>query len=348
MDKYIDLLKRLVAIPSTSCDEASAADCLEAFLRSEGHEVHRVVNNLWVETETPSERPCILLNAHIDTVRPAAGWTRDPFAATVEGDVIYGLGTNDDGGSLVALLAAYDRLASGGNLPYRLVYSATACEENCAPEGIETALPHFGRIDLGIIGEPTGMAVAVAERGLMVLDCTAHGVTGHAAREEGVNAIYEALKDIGWFRNYSFPRVSEHLGPVKMSVTMIQAGTQHNVVPAECRFTVDVRPNGEYSNQEILDIIRGSVSCDVVPRSTKHNSSSIAMTHPAVRRALEMGLETFGSPTTSNQTRCTAFPSFKIGPGDSARSHRADEYIRRSEIASATDIYVKLLEGLTL
>lgn len=347
-NKYIELLKRLVATPSLSGEEKAAADILEEFMNAEGLHVHRKANNLWVESEPESDRPCILLNAHIDTVKPAAGWSREPFAPTLENDCLYGLGTNDDGGSLIALLATYQKLTAGGKLPYRLVYSATAGEENCAPDGIEIALPEFGRVDFGIIGEPTGMQVAVAERGLMVLDCTAHGITGHAAREEGVNAIYEALKDIEWFRNYRFPKVSPHLGPVKMSVTIIQAGTQHNVVPAECRFTVDVRPNGQYGNSEILDIIRASVSCDVQPRSMKHNSSSIPMDHPAVLRAVEMGLETFGSPTTSNQTRCTGFPTFKMGPGDSARSHRADEFIRLSEVEDAVDIYIRLLSGLTL
>lgn len=348
MDKYIDLLKQLVAIPSVSCNEKEAADCLEAFLRKGGHDVHRTGNNVWVETEPSSQRPCILLNAHIDTVKPAASWTREPFTPGLEGDRLYGLGTNDDGASLVALLAAYEILSAKGNLPWRLIYSATACEENCAPEGIEAALPLFGRVDFGIIGEPTGMNVAVAERGLMVLDCTAHGVTGHAAREEGVNALYEALKDIDWFRTYRFPKVSSFLGPVKMSVTMIQAGTQHNVVPSECRFVVDVRPNGEYTNQEVLDTIRSNVACDVAPRSMKHNSSGISTDHPFVKKATALGLGTFGSPTTSNQTRCTGFPTVKIGPGDSSRSHSADEYILLSEIRTAIDTYVALLDGLLL
>lgn len=346
MEEYFKLLESLVAIPSVSGDEAAAADCLAAFLTARGHEVHRKINNIWVESEAPGAKPTLLLNAHIDTVKPAAAWVRDPFKPTLEGDKLYGLGTNDDGGSLVSLLAAYERLIAREQ-PYRLVYSATAGEETTAPDGIVAVLPEFGDVAFAVVGEPTGMRVAVAERGLLVLDCAAAGVTGHAAREEGVNAIYEALSDIDWFRSYRFDKVSEYLGPVKMTVTMIQAGTQHNVVPAECRFVVDVRPNGEYTNREILDVILANVKCSVAPRSMKHNSSSIPMDHPAVQRALSIGLETFGSPTTSNQTECP-FSSFKLGPGQSSRSHTADEYICFSEISSAVDIYVQLLDGLVL
>ena len=376
MQEYIDLLKTLVGIPSVSGGEKEAADALQSFMEAKGLRPRRIANNVWAESEpaaagsartapespettqaadkteptgTPATaekatgptRPCILLNAHIDTVKPAPGWTKEPFKAVQEEDRIYGLGTNDDGASLVCLLAAYADLIKEP-LPYRLVFSATAGEENCAPDGIEIALPEFGRIDFGIIGEPTGMRLAVAERGLMVLDCVSRGVSGHAAREEGVNAIYEAMKDIEWMRTYRFAKESAYLGPVKMSVTMIQAGVQHNVVPAECRFVCDVRPNGEYSNEQILQTIRENVSAEVTPRSMKHQSSAIAPNHPFVQRATELGIPLFGSPTTSNQTRCS-FPTVKIGPGDSARSHTADEYVRISEIEQAVAIYKSLL-----
>lgn len=348
MNEYIELLRALIRVPSESGNEKAAADILENFLRSRGLCPKRSANNVWVESEEAGSagKPTILLNAHLDTVRPGASWTRDPYGAVMEDGVIYGLGSNDDGASLVALLAAYEQLA-GRPQPCRFIFSATAAEENCGPDGIDSVLPLFGRIDTGIIGEPTGMRMALAERGLIVLDCTARGVAGHAAREEGVNAIYEALKDIEWFRSFRFEKVSPLLGEVKMSVTVIRAGTLHNVVPDTCSFTVDVRPNGEYSNQEILDIIRAHVGCDVTPRSMKHNSSSISRSNPVVARGLSMGLEAFGSPTTSNQTRCT-FPTFKIGPGESSRSHRADEFVLVSEIERAVSVYVDLLDGIVL
>ena len=339
----IELLKQLIAIPSTSREEGAAADCLQKWMEAAGLDVHRTLNNVWVESEPKGLKPTILLNAHIDTVRPAPGYTRDPYKAEQEGDRIYGLGSNDDGGSLVSLLDVYMRMYRR-NLPYRLVYAATAEEEVCGAGGIDAVFDEFGEVRLGIIGEPTGMDMAVAEKGLLVLDCVSTGVSGHAARNEGVNALYLAMDDIGWFRNYHFEKVSQHLGEVKMTVTIIAAGTQHNVVPDSCRFTVDVRPNGEYTNQEIVDIIRSHVKCSVTPRSMKHNSSSIPMDHPFVQAGLALGLKAFGSPTTSNQTRCS-FTTVKIGPGQSSRSHTADEYICVSEIESATEIYIKLLES---
>ncbi|MBQ8061717.1 MAG: M20/M25/M40 family metallo-hydrolase [Bacteroidales bacterium] len=343
----IDLLQSLIRIPSFSREEGAACDCLEGWLKASGFTgVHRVRNNLWMESEAPSDKPTILLNAHIDTVRPASGYTRDPFTPEVEEGRLYGLGSNDDGGSLVALLEAYSRLIAKSQ-PYRLVFSVTAEEEVCGKEGFDLLLPEVGKIDFGVIGEPTGMNMAVAEKGLMVLDCMAHGKSGHAARNEGINAIYKALEDIEWFRTYQFPRVSDFLGPVKMSVTMISAGTQHNVVPDTCSFVVDVRSNGLYSNPELLELIKEAVSCDVKERSTRIGSSHLPLEHPAVVRGLSLGLKPFGSPTTSNQALCP-FPTLKIGPGDSARSHAPDEYIGLDEIASGADTYVKLLDGLKI
>ena len=343
----IGLLSKLISIPSISREEEAACTCLEIWLKDNGFSgVHRVGNNLWMESEAPSGKPTILLNAHIDTVKPASGYSRDPFLPSIEDGKLFGLGSNDDGGSLVALLEAYSYLSSKPQ-PYRLVFSASAEEEVCGKEGFDLLLQDLGKVDFGVIGEPTGMDMAVAEKGLMVLDCTSHGKSGHAAREEGVNAIYEALADIDWFRSYRFPRVSEFLGPVKMSVTMISAGTQHNVVPDRCDFVVDVRPNGMYSNPELLELIKASVSCEVKERSTRIGSSHLPMEHPVVVRGLSLGLRPFGSPTTSNQALCP-FPTLKIGPGDSARSHGPDEFIGLDEISDGVKTYISLLDGLEL
>ena len=341
----IDLLINLIRIPSFSREEGSACDYLQKWLEDNGfRDVHRVGNNLWMESETPSGKPTLLLNAHIDTVKPNHGYSRDPFSPEVIDGKLYGLGSNDDGGSLVALLEAYSILSARPQ-PYRLVYAATAEEEVCGKDGFDLFLANAGKIDFGVIGEPTGMNMAVAEKGLMVLDCVARGKSGHAARNEGVNAIYEALEDIDWFRNYQFPEVSDYLGPVKMSVTMVAAGTQHNVVPDECRFVVDVRPNGMYSNPQLLGLIKDAVKCEVKERSTRIGSSHLPVSHPIVCRGLSLGLQPFGSPTTSNQALCS-FPTLKIGPGDSARSHGPDEYVGIDEIVRGVEIYVRLLDQL--
>ena len=343
----IDLLSDLIRIPSFSREEKDACDHLEKWLKDNGfQDVRRVGNNLWMESEPPGEKPTLLLNAHIDTVRPAGGYTRNPFDPVVEDGKLFGLGSNDDGGSLVALLEAYSEFVKKPQ-PYRLVFSATSEEEVSGTGGLDLLLPQIGEIAFGVIGEPTGMNMAVAEKGLMVLDCVARGKSGHAARNEGVNAIYEALRSLDWFRTFKFPKVSEYLGPVKMSVTMIAAGTQHNVVPDECKFVVDVRPNGMYSNKELLALIKESVSCEVKERSTRIESSSLPVDHPAVLRGLSLGLQPFGSPTTSNQSLCH-FPTLKIGPGDSSRSHAPDEYIGLDEIARGAELYVRLLDGLEL
>ena len=354
-EEYIDLLSQLIAVPSFSREEAAACDRMEAWLRAHGadgygsqYPLRRIGNNLILEEKGRGDgRPVLLLNAHIDTVKPASSYTRDPFAPTREGNWLYGLGSNDDGGSLVALLAAFLTLVQKRQ-PYRLIYSATAAEEVCGREGMDEILPELGPVALGIIGEPTKMQMAVAERGLMVLDCTARGKSGHAARGEGINAIYEALPAIEWFRTYQFPKVSPWLGPVGMNVTMIQSGTQHNVVPDACTFVVDVRPNGLYANEELLALIQAALpTIEIKARSTRLQSSCIDSSNPVVRRGLELGLEAFGSPTCSNQTLCP-FPTLKIGPGDSARSHTADEYIGLDEIERGIEVYVALLDGLDI
>lgn len=345
-DRYIDLLRHLIEIPSVSGQEKDAADYLEGWLAGEGLAPHRLLNNVWLESEPAGTKPTLLFNAHIDTVKPAASYTRNPFEASLEGDILYGLGSNDDGGSLVALLAAFYELASRPQ-PYRLVWSATAQEENSGTDGLETILPQIGDISLAIVGEPTGMRMAVAERGLIVLDCTATGKSGHAAREEGDNAIYRAVRDVEWFRNYQFEKISPYLGKTKMTVTMINAGTQHNVVPDKCDFVVDIRPNGLCSNEEILDTIRANISSTAVPRSMRHSGSHIAEDSPVVVRGRMLGLESFGSPTLSNWTLLKC-PALKIGPGESSRSHSADEHILISEIENGISTYIRLCDGLTL
>lgn len=342
----IDLLKQLIAIPRPSRGEDAGADFLEGYLRGLGLDVKREKNNLWVESEPESSKPTILLNAHLDTVKAASGYTSDPYTASEEDGAIYGLGSNDCGGALVALLEVYKRLSSRPQ-PYRLIYSVTAEEEVGGVNGIEAIIPLLGKVDLGVIGEPTGMQMAVAEKGLMVLDCATYGKSGHAAREEGVNAIYKAMEDMEWFRTYKFDKVSKFCGSVKMTVTMINAGTQHNVVPDMCKFVVDVRSNGIYGNLQILDVIRQNVKCEFAPRSTRLNGAHISLDHPVVRKGLSLGLGTYGSPTTSNQSVCP-FTTIKIGPGDSSRSHTADEFILRSEIEQGVDIYTALLDGLQL
>lgn len=344
----IELLSQMIATQSFSRDEMAVADVIFDWLIAQGLDPHRKGNNVWLEEQGRGDgRPVVLLNGHIDTVRPAAGYSRDPFVPTIDGDILYGLGSNDDGGCVVALLAAFLELTQKRQ-PCRFIWSATAEEEVCGQNGIESILDELGPIDLGIIGEPTCMQMAVAEKGLLVLDCIAHGKSGHAARAEGINALYKAMDDIEWFRSYRFAKESPYLGPVKMTVTMIQCGTQHNVVPDTCSFVVDVRPNGMYTNQQIVDEIRAHVTCDVVPRSLRHNSSHISSDHPVVQRGLSLGLTEFGSPTTSNQTVLPFFSTIKIGPGDSARSHSADEYIRLSEINHGIELYVKLLDQLII
>ena len=323
----IDLLRKMIAIPSLTREEGAVADFLENWLRDHGQEPRRSGNNLWC---VKGHGPAVLMDAHIDTVRPAATWQRDPFTPTLEEGRLYGLGSNDDGGSVVAMTHAFLQAQPRA---HTLVLSLSAEEEICGKNGIEAALPlieaEVGPITCGIMGEPTQMRMAVAEKGLMVLDCIARGVSGHAARNEGVNAIYEALDDIVWFREHG------------MQVTQIQAGTQHNVLPDHCQFVVDVRTTG--SNQAVLDAIQEGVRCEVSARSTRLNGSSIAFSHPLVQAARELGIPTFSSPTLSNQAVCS-FPTVKIGPGDSARSHTADEYICPEEVEAAVPLYLKLLE----
>lgn len=345
MEKYIKLLQRLIATPSYSREEAMTADILAAFLAGEGvREVHREHNNVWTFNRSfDPARPTILLNSHHDTVKPNSAYTRDPFSPDIVDGRLYGLGSNDAGASVVSLIAAFLHFYDRKGLTYNLCLALTAEEEVSGANGIESILPRLGELSFAIVGEPTGMHLAIAERGLMVLDCVAHGKAGHAAREEGENAIYKAMRDIEWFRTYRFPEQSELFGNVKMSVTIVAAGSQHNVVPAECRFTVDVRVTDQYTNEEVLATVRNNVGAEVFPRSMRLGPSYIDPAHPIVAAGLALGRQTYGSPTTSDQALLSV-PSLKMGPGDSARSHSADEFIYVSEIEQGIGQYVAMLE----
>lgn len=341
----IALLKELIATPSVSRDEARAADVMQRHIAAYGHGCQREGNNVWILPEkVDASLPTLLLNAHIDTVKPVRTWTRDPFSPTVDDGRLYGLGSNDCGGGLVSLLQAY-RILSRQRIPYNLIYLASAEEEVSGRDGISRVLPLLPKIDVAIVGEPTGMQPAIAEKGLMVLDVTARGKSGHAARGEGVNAIYEALDDLVWLRDYRFDRVSPLLGPTKMQVTVIHAGTQHNVVPDECTMLVDVRTNELYTNEEVFDIIRRHLRSEVHAHSFRLNSSRISPDHPLVRHCVAMGMKPYGSPTLSDQA-LMPFPSFKLGPGESSRSHSADEFIRLDEIRDAIGKYVRLVGSM--
>ncbi len=346
-NKAIRMLREMISIPSPSRKEENAAGRMEEYLREEGREPHRWRNNIWVRHQVSGHLPTILLNSHLDTVTPAGGWTRDPYSPDVEDSRIYGLGSNDAKGPLVSLLAAFLYFSDQDRLPYNLVFAATAEEEISGKEGVSAILEKIGRIDLGIVGEPTGCRMAVAEKGLMVLDCLSRGRSAHAATGVGQNAIYKALEDVEWFRTHRFEKESPWLGEVSMQVTQIEAGTQHNVVPDACRFVVDVRTNECYDNRSVFEEIKKNVSCRVRARSFRLNPSSIPETHPVVERGLALGLEAFGSRTLSDQS-LMPFATLKIGPGDWQRSHTADEFISTDEIKQGIQTYIQLLEGLEL
>ena len=346
IEEATSLLKQLIALPSFSKEENDTADLLCRFFHDRGVLYERIGHNVWAYNRYKDDsKPTILLNSHHDTVRPNSGYTKDPFAPTVIDGKLYGLGSNDAGGCLVSLIATFLYYYEQEDLGYNLCLLASAEEEISGKRGVEEAIQHVGQMDFAIVGEPTQLHLAVAEKGLMVLDCEAVGVAGHAAREEGDNAIYKAIEAINWFRSYQFPKVSSHLGPVKMSVTVVHAGTQHNVVPASCTFVVDVRTTDVYTNQEVLDIIKQHVSVKVTPRSTRLNPSTIALDHPVVQSGISLGAKTFGSPTMSDQA-LLPIPSVKVGPGDSARSHAADEYVFLTEIERGVVFYIDLLKNI--
>ncbi len=343
----VQLLKKLIATPSVSRNEKDAADIMEQTIRSYGFEPQREANNLWIiDPHYDESRPTLLLNAHIDTVKPVASWSRAPFSPDVEDGVLYGLGSNDCGGGLCSLLQIF-RMLTEKPQSYNLIYLASAEEEVSGKDGITRALPLLPHIDLAIVGEPTGMNPAVAEKGLMVLDVIAHGKSGHAARNEGVNAIYEALDDMRWIRDYKFEKVSEFLGPTKMTLTVVNAGTQHNVIPDKCTMLVDIRTNEFYDNEEVYEFIRQHLKSEVKAHSFRLKSSRIDPEHPLIRKCVAMGMKPFGSPTLSDQA-LMHFPSFKLGPGESSRSHSANEFIRISEIRDAIAKYETLLDGTAI
>ena len=343
----IVLLDQLIATPSASRDEAATADIIEAFLKARVRgKVERIHNNVFVRTPLWDDtRPTLLMNSHHDTVRPSASYTRDPYAPTHEEGRIYGLGSNDAGGSVVSLIAAY-RYLEMEPLPYNMLLAISAEEEVMGEHGMRALLPALGHIDMALVGEPTGMQAAVGERGLVVMDCTAHGVRGHAARNEGVNALYKAMEDIERIRNYSFERTSPLLGDIKMTVTQISAGTQHNVVPDECKFVIDIRTTDAYTNEETVKIVQDILEAAAKERSTRVHASAIYAEHPLVKAATAIGRETFVSPTTSDMALMHGIPSLKMGVGESCRSHGADEYVLESEIVEGIRIYIDFLKSL--
>ena len=347
-NEAVGLLKELIAIPSISRDETKAADCLSEYLNQWNLPHGREGNNLWIGCQDwDNNRPTVMLNAHIDTVKPVSSWTRDPFTPTQEGDILYGLGSNDCGGGLVSLLQAY-RIMLYRPRNYNILWVASAEEEISGANGFSRVLSHLPKVDVAIVGEPTGLQPAIAEKGLMVIDGYAYGKSGHAARNEGVNAIYEALDDLVWLRDYKFRKESPLLGPTKMTVTVVESGTQHNVIPDSLHFIIDVRANEYYQNEYLFEFLRKKMTkCELRARSFRLHSSSISPEHPIIRKCVERGMQPFGSPTLSDQA-LMPFPSFKLGPGESCRSHSADEFIKVSEIEQAIETYVYLLDGLTI
>ena len=348
-NEAVKLLQQLIAIPSLSREEDKTASVLESFFAEHDISSKRHLNNVWAFNKFFDEaKPTIILNSHHDTVKPNPQYSRNPHEATIEDGKLYGLGSNDAGGPLVSMIAAFLHFYERTDLKYNLCIAATAEEEISGINGIEAILPFLPPIEFGIVGEPTLMNLAVAEKGLLVLDCIAHGKAGHAAREEGDNAIYKAMKDIAWFNYFIFPKVSETLGPVKMSVTVINTDNKaHNVVPSQCSFTVDIRVTDAYTHEQVLEIIRLYVKSEVKPRSMRMRATSIDPQHPIVKAGVVLDKKIYGSPTCSDKA-LMPFPALKCGPGDSARSHTADEFIFTEEIKSGIEGYIKMIEQVLI
>lgn len=345
VEEAVTLLKKLIATPSFSREEADTALLIEDFFRANGIPFQRKKNNVWAFNKYfDPAKPTVLLNSHHDTVKPNASWTLDPFAPTVQEGKLIGLGSNDAGGCLVSLMAAFRHFYEK-DMSCNLVMVASAEEEISGRDGIELVLPELPPIDFAIVGEPTGLDLAVSEKGLLVVDCTAHGKSGHAAREEGENALYKAIDDINWTRTYQFPRVSPTLGPIKISATIIQAGTQHNVIPDTCTFTLDIRVTDQYALEEVLEILRQNLKSEIKPRSVRLKPSSISIDHPIVKAGLALGRRAYGSPTTSDQALLSC-PSLKMGPGQSERSHTANEFIYLHEIEQGIAQYIGMLNSV--
>ena len=346
IEEALTLLKNLIVTQSFSSEENETAELISQWFTSKNIPFQRTKNNVWATNNYfDASKKTILLNSHHDTVKPNKGYTKNPFLPEIENGKLYGLGSNDAGGSLVSLLATFTYFFNKKELKYNLVFVGSAEEESSGKNGLNSMLATIPPIDFAIIGEPTLMNLAIAEKGLLVLDCIANGTAGHAAHGIGDNAIYKALDDIQWFRNYEFPKVSETLGKVKMTVTQIEAGSQHNVIPASCSFVVDVRVTDAYTNSEVLEIVKNSVKSVVKPRSLRLNSSSIPKNHPIVQAGIKFERKTYGSPTLSDQSVLSC-PSLKLGPGDSFRSHTADEFIYVNEVEEGIDLYIKILNEI--
>jgi acetylornithine deacetylase len=345
----VDLLKQLISTQSFSKEEDGTASIIKAFLESKGIEPQQLLNNVWaVNKHFDATKPTVLLNSHHDTVKPNPQYTKDPLLPIVEDGKLYGLGSNDAGGCLVSLIATFVHFYNRDNLKYNLVLAATAEEEISGANGIEAVIPELPKIEFGIVGEPTLMNLAIAEKGLWVLDCIAHGRAGHAAREEGENAIYNAIKDIDWFRSYKFPKVSEWLGPVKMSVTSIHTENKaHNMVPSQCSYIVDIRVTDEYSHEKVLQTVQENIASEVKARSMRMRATRIDTNHPIVKTGMELGKTCYGSPTSSDKA-LMPFPALKCGPGDSARSHTADEFIYLEEIEKGIEDYIAMLNKVVI
>jgi acetylornithine deacetylase len=343
----LNLLKELITTPSFSKEENDTAEILVAFFNKHSIEHSRVGNNIYAKNKHyDSNKPSILLNSHHDTVKPNKGYTVDPFAAIENDGKLFGLGSNDAGGCLVSLIATFLHFYNNANSKYNVVFAASAEEEISGVNGIELVLPYLGNINFGIVGEPTKLEMAVAERGLMVIDCTAPGRAGHAARKEGENALYNALDDINWLRSYQFNKISELLGESKFTVTIIETeNKQHNVIPAQCKFVIDVRVNELYTFDEILATLKANLKSQFKPRTTRMKSTAIALDHPLVKAGINLGKGYYGSPTTSDKA-LMPFPTLKMGPGDSARSHTADEFIYLDEIKDGINVYIKMVEQI--
>ncbi|SEG12946.1 M20 family metallo-hydrolase [Algoriphagus boritolerans] len=337
------LLKSLIEIPSFSKEEQKTGDQIEDFLKKKGVEVNRSGNNIWAFSgEYNPVLPTLWLNSHHDTVKPNAGYTKNPFSAIIEDGKLFGLGSNDAGGSLVSLIAAFTHFI-GKALPFNLLFIASAEEEISGANGISSILTLLPEAELAIVGEPTQMRLAVAEKGLLVIDAKIHGKSGHAAREEGVNAIYLALEDLEEIRNFQFMKSSPFLGRTKVSATIIRAGHQHNVVPDLCEYTLDVRVTDAYTLQEAFEELKSNLKAELTPRSMRLQSSHLPDGHLMYRVADKLELEKFGSPTLSDQA-LIPWPSVKIGPGDSARSHSADEFIYLEELRKGIEGYIAIIK----
>lgn len=343
----VDLLSKLIETKSLSREEENATALIDGVLNKFDYQVHRKGNNIWAYCKDyKADKETLMLNSHLDTVKPGIGWNTEPYKAVLVDGKLSGLGSNDAGASLVSLLMTF-LLSEGTGLGFNRLFVASAEEEISGQGGMESILPELNNVSTAIVGEPTQMEMAIAEKGLLVLDCEVKGKSGHAARTGGINAITEAMKEIEWFHSFNFPESSEMLGPVKMTVTVINAGKQHNVIPDKCSFVVDVRTNEKYSNKEAFELIQNNTKAEVKPRSLRLNSSGISKEHPLVLAAEKLNIVTFGSPTTSDQSVITQFPTVKMGPGDSNRSHTANEYIMVDEIKKGIEGYMKLLNALS-